>query len=411
MSTRKRKKQKNTFESNVEIIIETNNNQTAPLQSIFSALQHYATEVAPIIQQATGVQEIQDSLINKMGLLSPGLNTFLSEQISNFQELVPSPAGEMISSANSILGNFLESTYTSDMNKVIQEAVAQSGVWKVQADEFQNILQVTEPYLLTTQAHLAEILKYSALSESYLSNISYPDIGNALVLEDTVSSLMKNSFKEFSDSYSNLFSWLGNTPLELFSIPPVLSKLPAIEYLNGVSVVDSITIDTVVNVRLAEEKNQADKIVSEETEEKLDLLLTKMSPDFLVPLSGARESLKSTNPDRVRHLSTSLRELFTHVLHRLAPDENIQSWSTSPEYYAGGRPTRRARLLYICRTVNRGPFSEFVEKDVDAALVFLNIFQQGTHEVMPNYTDEQLKAMLIRMESLLRYLLEIANID
>jgi hypothetical protein len=61
--------------------------------------------------------------------------------------------------------------------------------------------------------------------------------------------------------------------------------------------------------------------------------------------------------------------------------------------------------------VNQEQFSTFVEKDIDAALEFLGLFQRGTHEVVPKYTEMQLRIMLLRMEYLLRYLLEIGSAD
>lgn len=40
---------------------------------------------------------------------------------------------------------------------------------------------------------------------------------------------------------------------------------------------------------------------------------------------GAKSALNSTdNPDYARHCAVSLRELFTHVIHRLSPDDEIK---------------------------------------------------------------------------------------
>jgi len=366
----------------------------------------------PIIQQAIKMHDIQDSLIDKIGLLSPGLDKILGDQINtyDFQRYLSSPFDELISSANLSLGNLLESTYSSDMNKVIQEAIAQSGAWQVRFDEIQNMLNITEPYSFAMQSHLADIGKYSALSQSFLSGIPFVSIGNALSVDENVRSSLKASFSNFSESYSSLYKWLENEPLEIFSVPPILSRLPAIEFFNGVNTLDSVTFDNEIDASFVEEKGQTDKYVVAETEETLDLLLARINPDYLLPLNGARESLKSTNPDRARHLSTSLLELFTHILHLLAPDDEIKVWSSSPNHYDKGKPTRRARLLFISQGVNQEPFFEFVEKDIDAALAFLELFQRGTHEIASEYTDEQMRVMLIRMESLLRYLLEIKNI-
>jgi hypothetical protein len=155
------------------------------------------------------------------------------------------------------------------------------------------------------------------------------------------------------------------------------------------------------------EIHHLEKDIQQETESSLEELIGKLNVELMVLLHGARQSLESANPDKVRHFATSLRELFTHVLHALSPDEKVNKWSNSPDYYDRGKPTRRARLLYICRSLNNNPFSDFLEKDIAAVLEFLKLFQRGTHEVICSYTDFQLKMMLVRMESTLRFLLEI----
>ena len=72
-------------------------------------------------------------------------------------------------------------------------------------------------------------------------------------------------------------------------------------------------------------------------------------------------------------------------------------------------PTRQARLLFICRGVNHDPFRRFVNKDVSAHLELIQILQRGTHELSIGLTYEQLRALVVRTESLLRFILVIWN--
>jgi hypothetical protein len=75
-----------------------------------------------------------------------------------------------------------------------------------------------------------------------------------------------------------------------------------------------------------------------------------------------------------RHLSSSLRELFTQVLHRLAPDKAVQGWTSNPEHYdQGGR--RAGHDCSISAEHQFGDFSVVVEADVAAVLKFLGLFQ------------------------------------
>jgi hypothetical protein len=100
-----------------------------------------------------------------------------------------------------------------------------------------------------------------------------------------------------------------------------------------------------------------------------------------------------------------LRELFTHVLHQLAPNNKIKNWSTSSKHYHNGNPTRRARLLHICRELNNKPCLNFLNIDIESVLDLLDLFQSGTHKVKTELSDEQLNLMLMRMEGVLTSLL------
>jgi hypothetical protein len=94
-------------------------------------------------------------------------------------------------------------------------------------------------------------------------------------------------------------------------------------------------------------------------------------------------------------------------LHSLAKDQDIQRWTTDDSHYHNGRPTRRTRLLYVTRDINAEPFTEFVEADATAALLLVDALHSGTHQVSSSLSDDQLRAMVSRMESLLLFLLQL----
>ena len=73
------------------------------------------------------------------------------------------------------------------------------------------------------------------------------------------------------------------------------------------------------------------------------------------------------------------------------------------------RPTRRARLLYICRSIDCDALGVFLEQDTQSTLTLMNALNSGTHVVTSRLTSGQLKALVLRMESLLVFLLQIAN--
>ena len=147
--------------------------------------------------------------------------------------------------------------------------------------------------------------------------------------------------------------------------------------------------------------------IRKETAECHSLLLD-IAPALARPYVGARDAFNSNNADRTRHILSSLRELWSHLLKHLAPDEAVLKWipGNNLELTYQGRPTRKARVLYVCRNLNHEPLSDFVFHDTQA-LVKLMDFLNRVHELEPTMSDAQLNAILLRTESWIMYLIKI----
>ncbi len=212
-----------------------------------------------------------------------------------------------------------------------------------------------------------------------------------------------DSFKAMSESYSELFKSIQATPSSIFDYPHSVILRSPIEYYAGAELCRVISVP---DQPFTERELFSNEII---IDNRLALArnLYKIDPE-LVPLwDGANQTLASDNADKIKHFSTSVRELMTHVLHRLSPDEDLKSWSSDTGYYKDGRPTREARLMYVCRNINVGPFQEFVKKDVAATIEFINLFQEGTHTLKSSFTEGQVLALKARTESTLNILIEI----
>lgn len=369
------------------------------------SISKYLSQNKYIIEHINNAQTSGSSLYSDLHLsaykeiadlsLSPHL-----EQIKQLQ----APINAFVDAANMSMqrlyadAELLQRSFTDEALKPAKD-------WLEQTSLLPEVLATIPKYDFLVHAHLADISKFSLLSELNLSAIAWNNVGDALAAKSETQALLQTSFTELTKSYSALFKVFENDPKMLMTLPPAVSRLPAIEYYNDVNVIDSITIPSGILLHDFAQDKRIKAEVQHETADDLDALINRLDPHLLPMLKGARLSLTSTNPDRVRHFTVSLRELYTHVLHALAPDSNIRTWSRDPEYFANGKPTRKARMLYICRSVQSEEFSTFVEKDVDAALELLQLFQRGTHNLEVRYNDTQLRAMLLRMESLLKFML------
>lgn len=139
--------------------------------------------------------------------------------------------------------------------------------------------------------------------------------------------------------------------------------------------------------------------------ETLEYRLANIDPDLPNMLLGARAALKTPNPDRARHVIVSLRELVTHVLHRLAPDESLRTWTNDASLFENGRPTREARLLYIHREIRSGILSKPIDFHVKGGIALIRILNRETHVASSRLTDKELLVLFSATESLLHFIL------
>ena len=246
----------------------------------------------------------------------------------------------------------------------------------------------------------------ASLSEVLVGKLRPELFGAAFHADATLMRTLQAGLVNFSDSYHGLIKSVASSELGVLASSPALTALPPVEYLNQVELV-VVTSEAEIDPDVQAARETAAEITAE-PESTLGTLIAEFHPPLKILLDGARAAYASQHPDHIRHLATSLRELFTHVLHRLSPDEEIKAWSSSADDFDKGRPTRRARLRYICRTLD-DQYGSFVHFDIAGALDFLQLFQKGTHEIAPTIVREQLTQLKTRMEGLIRFMLEIGR--
>jgi hypothetical protein len=197
-------------------------------------------------------------------------------------------------------------------------------------------------------------------------------------------------------SYQNLMKDV--LPFEKFSIlPDAIRYFPTIEMHNTSVVVGKLLAGDVYEVD--------NEIIAPDTDELSDWL-RRLDPSFPTMLEGANQAIYSTNPDRCRHFASSHRELCTHILHSLAPDNAVEEWTKDPKHFHEGRPTRKARLLYVVRDYQNALFVDFFIQDFSNQMDLLNADE---HRKRQEYTEKQLLLLHERFLSALQFLMEIVN--
>lgn len=140
-------------------------------------------------------------------------------------------------------------------------------------------------------------------------------------------------------------------------------------------------------------------------------LLARAAPDLHKAYLGAKYVLASASPDKARQVFTSLREVWNHLLRRLAPNEQVHQWIQTTTLRKDGllhegNPTRRARGLFICRELECSPLSEFVQADIAGLTKLIDLLNR-LHEADLQLTDSQLHLVMTRSDCSLEFMLRI----
>ena len=246
------------------------------------------------------------------------------------------------------------------------------------------------------------------VTERLMADIDFEALSNRFQIEMPVISGLENSIASVAASYGSLAESMREisdiTRLPAFVLPGATREIYttsfALETLRPSDERDEDEAETEIQL-VAEAELETSGCIA---------LLQQVDPRLARPYIGARDALYGNNADRARHILSSLRELWNHLLRRLAPDESVAAWisgiANQKDLLHEGKPTRRARALYVCRELNNGPLTEFLMHDTLALVKLIELFSR-VHELETELTDEQLRAILLKNDSWLMYILQI----
>ncbi|MCJ7601612.1 MAG: hypothetical protein MUO63_08945 [Desulfobulbaceae bacterium] len=362
----------------------------------------YGKSLARIVKDI----KAQDDLIKSS--MSPFISSYadiiasLQPEIDRVRELYSSKSIiDSITQANSCLAT-LFSEQTS-ISRLIEESASVNRLWKSEIDSIKQLSSSAEASKLAIGLHYEGIAKATLLAQERLLKSPWNDLEKSVFHKTGELYGALNSFKSLSENYNLFVHSFSEKQFNITDFPPFVSGLPPVEILISSDLID--TISRIEDEEYVEEADNLEDGIRENIEISLEELLVHVNPEIKRLWLGAKGALSSTNPDKKRHVVVSLREMITHILHGIAPDLEVKKWTTDPSHYYEGRPTRKARLLFVCRDINHGPFKEFVNKDVESHIKFIDLFQRGTHEININFTDQQIRTLIVRSEALARFLL------
>jgi hypothetical protein len=351
--------------------------------SAFSTIQSFLPNVDHLVATSPIIEMSRQATLAISGLTMPSVMTELAASVvTNYQ-----PWYEANIAKSSILSAIAYST----LNLIDT------------SNNLATIIGSQSLSALALQSSIVKATEFSLFAEKSLYAVTTENLGSRIALTSEPKDYLTSSFLGLSDSYSTLLKSFQSNPLSYTQISPSVSRIAPLEYFSTANLLEAISVEEDITPEEELLKNE----IQYENEILLSSHLPRIDPGLYKMWKGAIEAYNSNNSDKVRHFSTSIRELYTHFIHILAPDDEIKKWTSDPTHFDKGRPTRKARLLYICRNINNDPFNSFVKKDVDATIAFIDIFQKGTHDIDPAFSPNHLVTIKSKAENTLKFLLEI----
>jgi hypothetical protein len=303
--------------------------------------------------------------------------------------------------------------------ELIKQASATSRIAESLAATHQSWLERIKP-IQHDFSHLSQLQASAKLAlcdtslrltatERLMAGIDFEAIKSRFQIEMPVISGLESSIAHAAASYGSLAESLREisdiTRLPSFVLPGATREIYttsfALETLRPWDERDEEEAETEIQL-VAEAELETSGCIA---------LLQQVDPGLARPYIGARDALSGNNTDRARHILSSLRELWNHLLRRLAPNDLVAAWipgiANQKDLLHEGKPTRRARVLYVCRELNSDPLTDFLLHDTRALVKLIELFNR-VHELETELTDEQLRAIVLKTDSWLMYILQIS---
>ena len=292
-------------------------------------------------------------------------------------------------------------------------------------DSWNRINRITASYRIATDLQnqaaqfrtlerlpLESITKRLAISERLFAGVNFASIRLSATIPELTTLQLQASIEDMTTTYGELAKSLRTDSaaaarLSGFVLPSAAREVLATSYTANVL---GVFGEADVERGLSEIQSAAEAEI-EEGNSNCVVLLEAVDPNLVRLYEGAYDALQGVSPDRERHFLSSLRELYDHLMRGIAPNQEILEWIESDNkddktLLHKGRPTRTARIRYVLRNLNDGPLTNFTATDTRAFVDFLDVFQR-VHKLRPTFSELELRALWLRANSWLTYILQL----
>lgn len=287
-------------------------------------------------------------------------------------------------------------------NTALASAVNINDSWK----KFTSNMPTPSTALLAgAQLNFSRAAEVSLIAENTFLRLT--EIGSCTNASAKIISHIENQSLQLTKSYAELMKGVTISEMNVLTVHPYVTELPPKNYLSEVNFIESISISKPLKF---EEKQNLDNELIGKVGEEIEFMLKKIDPELLNLYKGARHVLQKKGPDYKRHLSISMRELYREITKKLASDDEIKKWTNSRNYFIEGqnkKPTRRAKIEFICRNLKNNPFNYTLDKGVDSVIWYIDLLGKGSHNKILNLDDFQMEKLMCKIETIIFTILKV----
>jgi hypothetical protein len=160
---------------------------------------------------------------------------------------------------------------------------------------------VPEVALRSDAARLAEI---SVAAQTALAAVPWNAIDEAVGASTLLRDSLQDRFARFTESYARLYEGLLEPSAGMAPLSPVVWDWPPGELFRGLELLRAVTFPPSGRKLEPVTVDERVKQLTAGEDPAFEVLLSDLDPNLLIPFAGARDAIRSTNPDRVRHFSS-----------------------------------------------------------------------------------------------------------
>jgi hypothetical protein len=263
-----------------------------------------------------------------------------------------------------------------------------------------------------TSRQIISLRRTALLAGSTLQNIDASVIGPKLRLSTGALTGFVNAVEAHSDAFSDLIIEVGKS-LPTDEVSANLMEQAAASIFSESEMVLALAGDP-GNPETLDERGERRAELAVEFSDRLSQLLIPFGSYHVRNWQGAKRALRGDNPDKVRHVLSSLRTLWDDLVNKFAPEKVVRKQATEDDYHttSDGRRIlqREARFRYIGRhIVSERLASAWIADAV--ALVKVYGILNGLHIGDLEIPDAELEMIVLRTEGALLMLISAAQLQ